>query len=149
MNCNIDICYNCMDIDCWFYMNCNIDICVTVWTFCEWTLDKDKCNIFWQANKSILVLCSRTEKNLSSRIRVYPFHSITLELYSITHAQRLFSQIFAANKWEFKISRFFQLLIYLLYCQLLVSFIFPWHVCSVNFTKSEQIKNSESNPTSY
>ena len=42
---------------------------VTVWTFvntdiCEWTLDKYMCNI-WQAT-SILVMCSGTEKNLSS-----------------------------------------------------------------------------------
>ena len=30
MSCNIDISYNCMGHDCWFYMKCNIDNCVII-----------------------------------------------------------------------------------------------------------------------
>ena len=46
------------------YMNCSMNICCDCMNIndCEWALDKDKCNLFWQANKSILVLCSSTER---------------------------------------------------------------------------------------
>ena len=51
----------------------------TVWTFvnvdnCEWTLDKDKCNIFWQANKhfSFVFRYSKRTCCSSSDSRVYP-----------------------------------------------------------------------------
>ena len=52
-------------------MNCNTGTCN-----CEWTLDKYKCHIFWQAT-SILVLCSDTVKEpVPSDSRVYkkPFY---------------------------------------------------------------------------
>ena len=82
MNCNFDICYNCMDTDCWFYMNCNIDICyncmdIDCWFHmncnienCEWTW----MNIYatyLATNKSSSFVFNAVKEPVYSDIRVY------------------------------------------------------------------------------
>ena len=66
MNCNIDICYKCINIDFWFYMNCNIDNC-------EWTW----INIYLTTNQSfsfVFKYSGRTCCSSDSRVYKTPFY---------------------------------------------------------------------------
>ena len=57
INCNIDIFYKCMDIDCWFYMNCNIDNCEWTWINIYLTTNSKYFSFVFKYSKRISLQC--------------------------------------------------------------------------------------------